>query len=131
MGRLGKRWVLKQKKASKVLWFGSVQFSCSVVPNSLPPHGLQKTRLPCPAPTPRAYSNSCPLSRCCHPTISSCRPLLLLPLIFPSIRILSNESALLEKETATHSSILAWRIPRKEEPGRLQSMGSKDSDTTE
>ena len=36
----------------------------------------------------------------------------------------------LEKEMATHSSILAWRIPRTEEPGRLQSMGSQESDTT-
>ena len=39
--------------------------------DSLRPHGLQHTRLPCPSPTPRAYSNSCPLSRWCHPTISS------------------------------------------------------------
>ena len=39
--------------------------------NSLWPHGLQQTRLPCPLPTPRVYSNSCPLSWWCHPTISS------------------------------------------------------------
>ena len=39
--------------------------------NSLQPHGLQHTRLPCPSPTPRACSNSCPLCRWCHPTISS------------------------------------------------------------
>ena len=49
----------------------SVQFSSLVVPDSLRPHGLQHTRLPCPSPTPRAYSNSCPLSWWCHPTISS------------------------------------------------------------
>ena len=49
----------------------SVQFSCSVVSDSLRPHGLQHTRLPCPSPTPGAYSNSCPLSLWCHPTISS------------------------------------------------------------
>ena len=49
----------------------SVQFSCSVVSNSLRPHGLQHARLLCPSPTPRAYSNSCPSSRWCHPTISS------------------------------------------------------------
>ena len=48
----------------------SVQFSRSVMSNSLQPHGLQHARLPCPSPTPRAYSNSCPLSRWCHPTIS-------------------------------------------------------------
>ena len=73
-----------------------VQFSCSVVSNSATPgsHGLQHARPPCPSPTPRAYPNSCPLSRWCHPTISSCHPLLLLPSIFPTIRIFSNESAL-------------------------------------
>ena len=49
----------------------SVQFSHSVVSNSLRPHGLQHTRLPCPSPTPRIYPNSCPLSWWCHPTISS------------------------------------------------------------
>ena len=49
----------------------SVQFSHSVMSDSLRPHGLQHTRPPCPSPTPGAYSNSCPLSRWCHPTISS------------------------------------------------------------
>ena len=51
--------------------FSSVQFSCSVVSDFLRPHGLQHTRPPCPSPTPGVYSNSCPLSRWCHPTISS------------------------------------------------------------
>ena len=63
--------------------------------NSLQPHGLQHARPPCPSATPRACSNSWPWSWWCHPTISSCFPLLLLPSIFPSIRIFSNESALL------------------------------------
>ena len=54
-----------------VLSFSSVQFSCSVMSDSLWPHGLQHTRLPCPSPTPGASSNSCPLSRWGHPTISS------------------------------------------------------------
>ena len=49
----------------------SVQFSRSVVSNSLQPHELQHARPPCPSPTPRAYSNSCPLSWRCHPAISS------------------------------------------------------------
>ena len=48
-----------------------VQFSCSVVSDSLRPHGLQHARLPCPSPTPRAYSNSYPLSQWCHPIILS------------------------------------------------------------
>ena len=51
--------------------FSSVQFSCSTVSNSLRPHGLQHARPPCPSPTPEVYSNPCPLSRWCHPTISS------------------------------------------------------------
>ena len=49
----------------------SVQFSHSVMSDSLQPHGLQHPRLLCPSPTPRAYTNSCPSSRWCHPTISS------------------------------------------------------------
>ena len=48
----------------------SVQFSHSVLSNSLLPHRLQHARLPCPSPAPRAYSNSCPLSQWCHPTTS-------------------------------------------------------------
>ena len=49
----------------------SVQFSRSVVSDSLQPHGLQHARLSCPSPTPRACSNSCSLSWWCHPNISS------------------------------------------------------------
>jgi len=49
----------------------SVRFSCSVMSDSLQPHGLQHARLPCPSPNPRAYSNSRLLSRWCHPTVSS------------------------------------------------------------
>ena len=53
----------------KEMW--SVQFSHSVVPDPLQPHGLQHARAPCPSPIPGACSNSCPLSWWCHPTISS------------------------------------------------------------
>ena len=49
----------------------SVQFNRSVVSDFLWPHGLQHARLPCPSPTPGVYSNWCPLSQWCHPTISS------------------------------------------------------------
>ena len=52
------------------LLLSSVQFSRSVVSHSLWPHGLQHARPPCPSPTPGVYSNSWPLSRWCHPTIS-------------------------------------------------------------
>ena len=51
--------------------FSSVQFSRSVMSESLQPHGLWHARLPCPSPTPRAFSNSCPSSQWCHLTISS------------------------------------------------------------
>ena len=50
----------------------SVQFTHSVVSDSLQPHGLLHTRSPCPSPTPRIYSDSCPLSQWWHPAISSC-----------------------------------------------------------
>ena len=56
------------------LWLASLaslQFSRSVVSNSLWPSRLQHTSLPCSSPTPGAYSNSCPLSQWCHPTVSS------------------------------------------------------------
>ena len=53
------------------LGFSSIQFSRSVMSDSLWPHGLQHARPPCPSPIPGVYPNSCPLSRWCHPTISS------------------------------------------------------------
>ena len=75
--------------------FSSVQFSCSVVSDSLWPHESQHARPPCLSPTPRDYSNSCPSSRWCHPAISSSViPILFLPPICPSIRVFSNESTL-------------------------------------
>ena len=59
------------KSYSNIYKFSSVQFSHSVVSNSLRPHEPQHTRPPCPSPTPRVHPNSCPLSGWCHPTISS------------------------------------------------------------
>ena len=61
----------KNNKMYPPPWFSSVQFSHSVVSNSLRPHESQHARPPCPSQTPRVYSNSCPLSRWCHPAISS------------------------------------------------------------
>ena len=89
------RWNEK-KNAPKVfcIRLSIYQFSHSVVSDSLQSHGLQHSRLPCPSPTPRPCSNSCPLSRWCHPTISSSYPLLLPPSVFPSIRVFSSESVL-------------------------------------
>jgi len=56
---------------AQIDWVSSVQFSHSVVSNSLWLHGLQHTRPPCPSPTPGAYLNACPSCQWCHPTISS------------------------------------------------------------
>ena len=70
----------------------SIKFSHSVVSDSLWPHELQHTRLPCPSPTPRAWSNSCPSSQWCH--LILCCTLLLLPSTFPNIRVFSNELVL-------------------------------------
>ena len=86
----GKRAVLK---------IGSIQLSSVQSPSRVwffATHGLQHAMPPCPSPTPGAYSNSCPSSQWCHPTISSSvvHPVLLLPSIFLSIRVFSNESAL-------------------------------------
>ena len=57
--------------AKWISYRNTYQFSCSVVSDSLCPHGLQHARPPCPSPTPGACSNSCPSSRWCHPTSSS------------------------------------------------------------
>ena len=68
-------------------------FSCSVVFHSLWPHGLQHARLPCPSPSPRAFSNSCPLSWWSHPTISSS--------VFPF-------SSCLQSFSASGSFLMSW-----------------------
>ena len=72
----------------------SVQFSCSVVSDTLRPHGLKHTRLPCPSPTPRVYSVMSIESVMPPNHLILCCPLLLPPSIFPSIRVLSSESVL-------------------------------------
>ena len=69
-------WEARQKtfrweSVSFALCLPFLLFSCSVMSNSLWSHGLQHPRLPCPSPSPRVCSNSCPLSQWCYPTISS------------------------------------------------------------
>ena len=71
-----------------------VQFSCSVMSDSLRPHGQQYARPPCPLPAPRVYSNSCLLSQWCHPAIASSVVPFSSPSVFLSIRVFSRESAL-------------------------------------
>ena len=85
------RGTFQWKSWSLPIMFNSVQSLSHV---QLWPHESQHARPPCPAPTPGVYSNPCPSSRWCHPAISSCHPLLLLPPIPPSIRVFSNESTL-------------------------------------
>ena len=76
-------------------FISSVQFSGSVVSDSLPPHESQHARPPCPFPTPGVYSNSCPSSSMMPSNhLNLCRPLLLLPPIPPSIRVFSSELTL-------------------------------------
>ena len=67
---LEKKLTSQRYKSSLQLIY-SVQFSCLVMSDSLWPRGLQHARPPCPSLTPRVYSNSCPLSWWCHPTIST------------------------------------------------------------
>ena len=76
------------------IWIFFISSVSSVTSNSLRPHGMQHGRPPCPSPTTRVYSNSCPLTRWCHPTITSSVIPLLPPSVFPSIRVFSNESVL-------------------------------------
>ena len=77
------------------LSISSVQFSCSVMSDSLRPHESQHVRPPCPSPTPRVYSNSYPLSWWCHPAISSSVvPFSSCPRSLPASGSFSNESTL-------------------------------------
>ena len=82
--RMPSPWLLRRLK---------FQFSCLVMSDPLWPHGLQHTSLLSLSPTPRAYSDSCPLGEWCHPTTSS-SVVLFPPSVFPSIRVFSSESVL-------------------------------------
>ena len=78
---------------SFVLFFLLLLFSHTVVSNSLRPQGLQHARLPFPSPSPGVFSNSCPLTQWCHPTISSSVSPFSCPPSFPAW-VFSNESVL-------------------------------------
>ena len=94
----------------------SVQFSHSVVSDSLWPHELQHARPPCPSPTPGVYSNSRLKSVMPFSHLILCHPLLLLPPIPPSIRVFSNESALLMRWPENWSFSFSIS-PSNEHPG--------------
>ena len=92
--RKGYKGIEQHNRKSKL---PSVQFSRSVVSDSLPPHELQHARPPCPSPTPRFHSDSCPSSEWCHPAISSS----VIP--FPSY-----PQSLLASEFFPVSQLFAW-----------------------
>ena len=94
----------------------SVQYSRSVVSNSLRPHGLQHTRLPCPSPTPGAYSNSCPSSQWpIQPSHSLSSPS---PLAFN----LSQHQGLFQWVSSSHQVAKGFSIsPSNEHPGLISS----------
>ena len=95
----------------------SVQFSLSVVSESLRPHESQHSRPPCPSPTPGVHPDSRPSSQWWHPAIL-CHPLLLLPPIPPSIRVFSNESTL-HMRWLKYWSLSFSIIPSKQHPGLI------------
>ena len=96
----------------------SVQFSHSVVSNSLWPHESQHTRPPCPSPTPGVHSDSHPSSQWCHPAISSSVVPFSSCSIPPSIRVFSNESTL-RMRWPKYWSFSFSIIPSKEIPGLI------------
>ena len=103
----------------KLIQFSSVQFSRSVVSDSLQPHELQHARPPCPSPTPGVHSNSCPSSWWCHPAISSSViPFSSCPQSLPSIRVIFNESTL-RMRWAKYWSFSFSIILSKEIPGLI------------
>ena len=97
----------------------SVQFSCSVMSDSLRPHELQHARPPCPSPIPRVHNKPMSIESVMPSNhLILCRPLLLLPLIFLSIRVFSNESALPIRWPKYWSFSLSIS-PSKEHPGLI------------
>ena len=111
-----KMWTLT--KSIDVSWVysnDSVQFSCSVVSDSLQPPGLQHARLPCPSPTPGVCSNSCPSSQWYHPTISSsvvpfssCLPLFPASVSFPRNQFFASGGQSIE--VSASASVLPMNI---------------------
>ena len=98
-----------------LLQFSSVQFIPSVVSDSLRPHESQHARSPSPSPSAGVHSDSCPSSPC-HLFLG--RPLLLLPLVSPGIRVFSNES-ILRMKCPKYWSFSFSIIPSKEIPGLI------------
>ena len=108
----------KKRKPQKLNWISSVQFSRSVVSDSLRPHESQHTRPPCPSPLPESIQTHIHrVSDAIQPFIL-CRPLLLLPPIPPSITVFSNESTR-RMRWPKYWSFSFSIIPSKEIPGLI------------
>ena len=138
---LGMNSKAKVKETNLIWSYILLLYNCSVLSDSLRPHGLQHASLSCPSPSPRAYSNSCPSSQWCHPTISfSVIPFSSCPQSFPasrsflmsqlftsgghywcfnfSIRPSSEHSGLISV-TVSHWIILTHRIMETDSAGRV------------
>ena len=113
-------WLRVKNNLLEQYWMliSSVQFSSSVLSDSLRPHESQHTRPPCPSPTPRVHSDSCPSSQWCHPAISSSVvPFSSCPQTLPASES-SNESTLPMKWSKYWSFSFSI-IPSKEIPGLI------------
>ena len=109
---------MKSERLSDISHISSVQFSHSVVSDSLRPHEPQHARPPCPSPTPRVHSFMCIESVMSSSHLILCHPLLLPPPIPPSIRVFSNESTLCMRWPKYWS--FSFNIsPSKEHPGLI------------
>ena len=107
----------KKDAATHFAGLSSVQFSFSVLSDSLRPHGLQHTRLPCPSPTPRVFKLMTPELVMPSNHLILCLPLLLLPSVFPSTRIFPNETPFdLPRKTLCHHPILLLTKARNINP---------------
>ena len=116
---VNKMWLFCWFNISMYSMTSSVQFSRSVMSDSLWPHELQHTRPPCPSPTHGVHPNSCPLSRWCHPAVSySVIPFSSCPQSLPASEFFSNESTLLIQWTKYWSFSFSI-IPSKEHPGLI------------
>ena len=101
--------------------FSTVQFSLSVMSDSLQPHESQHTRPPCPSPTPGVHSDSCPLSRWCHPAISSSVvPFSSCPQSLPASRSFPMSELFAWVCQSTGVSALASFLPKKSQGYLLQ-----------
>ena len=108
----------------KIYQFSSVQFSHSVVSNSLQPHESQLARPPCPSPTPGVHSNSRPSSRWCHPAISSSVvPFSSCPQSLPASEYFPMSQLFTWSGQSTGVSALASFLPKKSQDWSLQWTG--------